>query len=137
MSPRAFDKIHLDYSMGCAGEPAALATTSSPPSALRASLRWRKRLPGPARLSPVYIIGTEVPPPGGATHAIADLEVTTHRAGCARRRSTFIAAAFAKAGVEAALDRVIGIVVQPGVEFGNANVVLYQTRQARGRSALR
>ena len=30
------------------------------------------------------------------------------------------------------MDRVIGIVVQPGVEFGNANVVLYEPGRAHG-----
>jgi D-tagatose 6-phosphate 4-epimerase len=43
--------------------------------------------------------------------------------------------AFAAAEVSAALDRVIGLVVQPGVEFGNANVVIYDPPAARDLSA--
>ena len=33
------------------------------------------------------------------------------------------------------LDRVIGIVVQPGVEFGNANVAIYRPQRAQALSA--
>jgi D-tagatose-1,6-bisphosphate aldolase subunit GatZ/KbaZ len=74
-----------------------------------------------------------VPPPGGATHEIAELAVTAPD----DVRSTFDVhrRAFADAGVTAALERVIGIVVQPGVEFGNANVVIYQPQKARALSA--
>jgi D-tagatose-1,6-bisphosphate aldolase subunit GatZ/KbaZ len=39
--------------------------------------------------------------------------------------------AFAEAGVSPALERVIAIVVQPGVEFGNANVALYRPERAQ------
>jgi D-tagatose-1,6-bisphosphate aldolase subunit GatZ/KbaZ len=79
--------------------------------------------------SPVYIIGTEVPPPGGATHAITELAVTSPQA--AGRTLAIHRGAFAAAGASAAFDRVIGIVVQPGVEFGNANVVIYRPERAR------
>ncbi len=40
-------------------------------------------------------------------------------------------AAFSDAGIKAAIERVIGIVVQPGVEFGNANVAVYEPERAR------
>jgi D-tagatose-bisphosphate aldolase class II non-catalytic subunit len=43
--------------------------------------------------------------------------------------------AFADAGIAEALARVIGIVVQPGVEFGNANVVIYRAQRAETLSA--
>jgi D-tagatose-1,6-bisphosphate aldolase subunit GatZ/KbaZ len=82
---------------------------------------------------PVYIIGTEVPPPGGATHEIQTIEVTSPAA--AERTLAVHREAFAAAGVSGALERVIGLVVQPGVEFGNANVVLYDQSAARRLSA--
>ena len=57
-----FEKIHLDCSMGCAGEPLALDDEMT---AKRAA-----RLAGVAEANasatPVYVIGTEVPIPGGA-----------------------------------------------------------------------
>lgn len=127
-----FRKIHLDCSMGCAGEPAALddETTATRAARLAGVAEQQAEQTG---ISLVYIIGTEVPPPGGATHAIADLELTSPDA--VRNTLAVHRRAFADAGVEAALERVIGIVVQPGVEFGNANVALYRPEKAMTLSA--
>lgn len=127
-----FRKIHLDCSMGCAGEPAALGDEVTAGRAARlAGIAEQQAAQTGGSL--VYIIGTEVPPPGGATHAITELEVTSP--GAVRGTLDVHRRAFADAGVEAALERVIGIVVQPGVEFGNANVVLYRPDRARNLSA--
>jgi D-tagatose-bisphosphate aldolase class II non-catalytic subunit len=128
-----FEKLHLDTSMGCAGEPAALADELTAARAARLAKVAEdaaKRIGGK---SPVYIIGTEVPPPGGATHALDDIELTQPEA--ALKTLEVHQSAFAAAGVEAALDRVIGIVVQPGVEFGNENVVLYRPERAESLTA--
>ncbi len=43
--------------------------------------------------------------------------------------------AFAAAGLEAAFARVIALVVQPGVEFGHENVVVYEPSRARALGA--
>ena len=127
-----FRKIHLDCSMGCAGEPAALDDETTATRAARlAGVAEQQAEQGGASL--VYIVGTEVPSPGGATHAIAELEVTSP--GAVRNTLEVHRQAFADAGVDAALDRVIGIVVQPGVEFGNANVALYHPEKATAVSA--
>jgi D-tagatose-1,6-bisphosphate aldolase subunit GatZ/KbaZ len=118
--------------MGCAGEPAALGDEVTAGRAARlAGIAEQQAAQTGGSL--VYIIGTEVPPPGGATHAITELEVTSP--GAVRGTLDVHRRAFADAGVEAALERVIGIVVQPGVEFGNANVVLYRPDRARNLSA--
>ena len=126
-----FHKLHLDTSMGCAGEAAALADDVTAMRAARLAQVSERAMAGGN--APVYIIGTEVPPPGGATHALDELAVTGAEA--ARKTLTVHQTAFAAAGVESALDRVIGIVVQPGVEFGNANVAIYQPERARDLSA--
>ncbi|QWW71952.1 D-tagatose-bisphosphate aldolase, class II, non-catalytic subunit [Rhizobium sp. WYJ-E13] len=124
-----FEKLHLDTSMGCAGEPSALAdelTAARAARLARAAEDAARRIG--ARL-PTYVIGTEVPPPGGATHALAELDVTQREAALSTldvHRQAFI-----KAGVGAALERIIAIVVQPGVEFGNANVALYKPDRAK------
>ncbi len=125
-----FEKIHLDTSMGCAGEPVALADELTAERAARLARVVEEAALRSGRQPPVYIIGTEVPPPGGATHALDELEVT--RPEAALNTLAVHRAAFAKAGVESALERVIAIVVQPGVEFGNANVVLYRPDRADG-----
>ena len=58
-----FAKIHLDTSMGCAGEPAALPDpTIAERAAGLAAVAESRRAAAP----PVYVIGTEVPVPGGA-----------------------------------------------------------------------
>jgi D-tagatose-1,6-bisphosphate aldolase subunit GatZ/KbaZ len=127
-----FRKIHLDCSMGCAGEPAALddQTTATRAARLAGVAEQQAEQTG---ASLAYIIGTEVPPPGGATHEIAELEVTSPDA--VRNTLAVHRRAFTDAGIGDALERVIGIVVQPGVEFGNANVAFYRPERARALSA--
>jgi D-tagatose-1,6-bisphosphate aldolase subunit GatZ/KbaZ len=77
---------------------------------------------------PFYIVGTEVPPPGGADHALDAIEPTAPAA--ARQTLAIHREIFAKAQLSDAFQRVIGIVVQPGVEFGNHNVITYQRDKA-------
>ncbi|MGB8818791.1 MAG: class II D-tagatose-bisphosphate aldolase, non-catalytic subunit [Rhizobiaceae bacterium] len=129
-----FRKIHLDASMGCRGEPAALDDETAARRA--ASLAGvaeatAKRFGLPA---PVYVIGTEVPPPGGADHMLSSIEPTSPAAALetihVHRRI------FAEAGLSGAFARAIGLVVQPGVEFGNQNVILYDPAKASALSSL-
>lgn len=127
-----FRKIHLDTSMGCRGEPEALADEVVAKRAAQLARVAEAHAAAAGLAPPVYVIGTEVPPPGGATHEIKTIEPTSAEA--ARRTLDVHRAAFAAAGVEGALDRVIGLVVQPGVEFGNSNVVVYDRQPARGLS---
>ncbi len=127
-----FVKIHLDCSMGCAGEPAALDDQATAARAARLAVVAERQAEESGSM-PAYIIGTEVPPPGGATHELSELAVTSP--GAVKETLAVHRAAFAAAGVGPALDRVVGIVVQPGVEFGNANVVLYQPAKARALSS--
>ena len=110
-----FAKIDLDASMGCAGEPAA------PPDqtiAARAAALAAVAEAGAGGVPPVYVIGTEVPVPGGALEALDHLQVT--RPEDVARTVEIHRAAFAALGLGSAFERAMGIVVQPGVEFGNA-----------------
>jgi D-tagatose-1,6-bisphosphate aldolase subunit GatZ/KbaZ len=127
-----FRKIHLDTSMGCAGEPDGLPEDLTAARAARLARISEDRAALSNLPKPTYIVGTEVPPPGGATHVLDELAITDP-AGVERTRAVH-QAAFAAAGVGAAFERVIGIVVQPGVEFGNANVALYKPERARALS---
>jgi D-tagatose-1,6-bisphosphate aldolase subunit GatZ/KbaZ len=123
-----FTKIHLDTSMGCAGEPAALpdAFTAERAADLAAVAEAAADLP------PVYVIGTEVPVPGGATEALDHLEVTSPAA--AIETVAVHQRAFAARGLDAAFARAIAAVVQPGVEFGNDSVAVYRPDAARALS---
>ncbi|HET8729181.1 MAG TPA: class II D-tagatose-bisphosphate aldolase, non-catalytic subunit, partial [Alphaproteobacteria bacterium] len=126
-----FRKLHLDCSMGCAGEGAALDDAVTAERAARLA-GIAEASAANERAALVYVIGTEVPPPGGAIHAITELQVTTPDA--VRETVEIHRRAFAAAGAGEAFERVIGVVVQPGVEFGNANVVQYRPEKAQALS---
>ncbi len=129
-----FVKLHLDASMGCAGEPAALDdATIAKRAALLAGVA--ERVAEAAGLAPpVYILGTEVPVPGGADHVLDHVEPTARHA--ARATIEIHRQVFCEAGLEKAFNRVIAFVVQPGVEFGSENVVAYRPDLAADLSAL-
>ncbi|MDZ4309592.1 MAG: class II D-tagatose-bisphosphate aldolase, non-catalytic subunit [Cypionkella sp.] len=120
-----FGKIHLDASMSCADDPTPLpdATIATRNAQLAAVAEAHSPTP------PVYIIGTEVPVPGGAWEEVEGLTPTSPQAALAT--VALQRAAFKAAGIEAAFARVVGLVVQPGVEFGNENVVAYNRPAAR------
>lgn len=114
-----YGKLHLDCSMACADDPEAL---SDDVIAARAALlaATAEAAIGDAEERPVYVIGTEVPAPGGMGkgHAItptdpANVAITWHAHE----------AAFGQTSLQAALKRVCAIVVQPGLDFGNEDVV--------------
>jgi D-tagatose-1,6-bisphosphate aldolase subunit GatZ/KbaZ len=124
-----FRKIHLDCSMACADDPDPLPEPTLAKRAAQlcavAEGAWREVGGEP----PVYVIGTEVPVPGGATEELHELAVTTPQAA-----SATIAAhreAFTRAGLESAWSRVVALVVQPGVEFDHHKVIDYVPERAR------
>ncbi|MEI2387559.1 D-tagatose-bisphosphate aldolase, class II, non-catalytic subunit [Breoghania sp. JC706] len=128
-----FTKLHLDCSMGCKGEPVALADEETAARAARLAEVAEANLPGGDFPAPVYIIGTEVPIPGGAMEEIGELELTTPEA--AKTTHAVTKAAFLDRGLGDAFSRVVGLVVQPGVEYGNHNVVDYVSAKAQSLSA--
>lgn len=120
-----FTKLHLDTSMGCAGESAALpdeitAKRAAELAKVVENLSLEKK--------PVYVIGTEVPVPGGATHALDHLELTS--VDGVSKTITIHQEAFAAKGLHSAFERVIGLVVQPGVEFGHTDVIHFDPERA-------
>ena len=124
-----FCKIHLDASMGCTGEPKALDDATTAQRAVRlASIAERVARERGGEM-PRYIIGTEVPSPGGADHALDRITPTDPLA--VRNTIAVHKKAFDDAGLSDAFARVIGLVVQPGVEFGNNNVIFYDRDHAK------
>jgi D-tagatose-1,6-bisphosphate aldolase subunit GatZ/KbaZ len=123
-----FSKIHLDCSMPCADDP-------SPPGddlvAERAARLAQKAEEAAVQAGsePLYVVGTEVPTPGGAHEALGALAPTP--ADAARATLERHEQSFAETGIEDAWERVIALVVQPGVEFDNLRVVDYD-RAATG-----
>ena len=124
-----FDKIHLDASMACADDKqlsdSAMADRAADLCAVAEAVKSASQ--------PVYIIGTEVPIPGGETEVLDALAVTPPEA--ALRTFELHRSAFAKRGVGDAMDRVIGLVVQPGVDMGNVQVFGFDKEKAAALSA--
>jgi D-tagatose-1,6-bisphosphate aldolase subunit GatZ/KbaZ len=130
-----FAKIHLDASMHCADDKAADNGALDPQIVAEraadlcrvAEETWAKN--DPKGEAPVYVIGTEVPPPGGATEQLSAVRVT--RVEDVEETIEMTRKAFLSRGLEPAWERVIAVVVQPGVEFGDDSVVEYDPAKAR------
>lgn len=116
-----FRKIHLDASMACGDECGPLAEEVI---ARRAATLCSaaERCAHPSAV-PVYVIGTEVPTPGGATESLDHLYPTSEEA--AAQTIAVHKRIFQESGLEDVWTRVIALVVQPGVEFNHLNVVDY------------
>ena len=115
-----FSKIHLDTSMYLGGDPAThpldkeLASHRTARLARIAEETWADQ---PDRPAPRYVIGTEVPTPGGALQHDDQILVTSPAA--VRDTIEAIRQAFNHEQVDGAWERVFALVVQPGVEFGD------------------
>ena len=101
-----FGKIHLDCSEGCAGEPAQLGDEITAERSARLA-----QICCDISDDVLFVIGTEVPPPGGARADDAG-EILSTSPASARKTLAAHDAAFG-----AMADRIGGLVVQPGVEF--------------------
>ncbi|MGA2378212.1 MAG: class II D-tagatose-bisphosphate aldolase, non-catalytic subunit [Spirochaetia bacterium] len=127
-----YGKIHLDASMHAADDPGDRRHPLDPKvSAERAAeiceaaeSAWRSvRAPGDDR-APLYVIGTDVPVPGGTESgaqapkitSVEDLQKTIGLCGDSFRRK----------GLGDAWERVIAVVVQPGVEHGEEIIHRYR-----------
>lgn len=128
-----YSKIHLDASMACADDAPNQALADEVIAQRAAAIcqvaektHQELRDGSPA---PIYVIGTEVPVPGGEQGPGMAPVVT--RVPDAQRTLESFRAAFLKPGLSAAWERVVGLVVQPGVEFGDASVFEYDRQKAQ------
>lgn len=127
-----FTKIHLDASMKLADDaPGALAPEVIAQRTAQMAKAAEDAAPDASQLR--YIIGTEVPVPGGA-HAHEE-SVSVTKAEDARQTIAVTCEAFLSAGLSSAWERVMGVVVQPGVEFGDDFVLEYKPEAAKELSA--
>lgn len=74
-------------------------------------------------MRPVFVIGSEVPIPGGAQEAEDTLAVTKPEAF--RDTVATYRRVFKEEGIEDGMNDVVAVVTQPGVEFGDDQVFLY------------
>lgn len=130
-----FRKIHLDTGFGCSDDP---SPTLPPEQAAERAARLCRAAESAADLAPsrfprpYYVIGAEVPLPGGNLDETGEVNVTPIEDVAEMIRTT--AARFRAAGLEAAWERVMAVVVQPGVEFGDARIAPYRPERAHALS---
>lgn len=121
-----FTKIHLDASMACGGES---NPTFAQIAERAADLCAVAEAHAPDNSKLVYIIGTEVPIPGGETEEPDTLDVTsverfqdtiqTHRDAWSAR------------SLNEAWNRIVSVVTQPGVDFGHTSVYSFMSEKAQ------
>lgn len=125
-----YRKIHLDASFVCSDDKAPLTdeivAERAADMAAVAEANWEGT-------PPVYVIGTEVPTPGGVVEDEA-LHVT--RPADVDRTLAAFREAFRRRGLDAAWERVTALVVQPGVEFGDGMVHDYVPAKALSEAIL-
>jgi D-tagatose-bisphosphate aldolase class II non-catalytic subunit len=131
-----YQKIHLDASMPLGGDvttpldPRTIADREAELAGAGEAVLCELRGPR-GEQAPIYVLGTEVPAPGGiasgesssavSVTGVEDLETTFQE--CRR--------AFRERGLEDAWSRVRALVAQPGVEFGDDSVHPYDRAAAR------
>ncbi len=133
-----YQKIHLDTSMFCADDigdrrkplPDEVVAERTATLCRVAEDTWEKFRGDTPK--PVYIIGTEVPIPGGAQEEEEGVSPTTPED--AEKTIAVTHEYFVKEGLNDAWKRVVGVVVQPGVEFSDDKVFQYQPEKAEGLS---
>ena len=124
-----FTKIHLDTSMKVADDAEGLLSTEV--IARRGAALYKAAMKGyeelkaekPDAMRPVFVIGSEVPIPGGAQEAEDSLAVTSVAAF--KDTVATYKRVWTEEGVGDGMNDVIAVVVQPGVEFGDDQVFLY------------
>ena len=130
-----YSKIHLDASMPCADDPKSPLDDRvvAERAAILCNAAEEASRELPPGFSPLYVIGTEVPAPGGESASGGSPQVTTVENVEATLQAFH--AAFVSRNLSAAWERVIGLVVQPGVEFGDHTVFDYDRNKTQALSA--
>lgn len=116
-----FTKLHLDCSMACADDPPRLGDEIVASRTARLLAVGERAATHPGAVC--YVIGTEVPTPGGAAEDIDTVVPTTAdaaRATLAAHRTRLEAEDLGHVW-----PRVRALVVQPGIEFDGMHVVDY------------
>jgi D-tagatose-1,6-bisphosphate aldolase subunit GatZ/KbaZ len=131
-----FHKIHIDTGFACVDDPEAHLRPEI--AAERAAVLCRAAESAanqrPAHASrPLYVIGAEVPPPGGALEDPAALEPTPVEE--LKEVIRLYEERFRSARLESAWERVLAVVIQPGVDFGDRRVAPYRPELGRALSA--
>ena len=130
-----FKKIHLDTSMKLADDDPnerlsdeKIATRGAILLAECEKTFQELLRENPDEIRPVYIIGSEVPIPGGTQEEKAGLAVT--KVSDFENTLKIYREKFNELGLSERFQDVIGVVVQPGVEFGDKDIHFYNRAAA-------
>jgi len=130
-----FTKIHIDTSMRLASDDHSkplsdeiIAQRGAKLCEVAEKAFKQRKAEVPDAIYPVYIIGSEVPIPGGALEH-ETLGVTGSE-NCLKTISAF-RKAFESYDLNKTWERVVAVVVQPGVEFGEDDVYVYESEKAK------
>lgn len=131
-----FTKIHIDTSMKVADDDPNTRLSDEIISKRGARLArvcedtYQKLLKtDPNAVRPVYIVGSEVPIPGGAQEASAGVQVT--KVADFKATVSAFEKAFENEGLQETWNDVIGVVVQPGVEEADTGPKEYDREEAK------
>ena len=133
-----FTKIHIDTSMKVNSDPEDVRLSDEIIAGRGAHLAkvaeetYKELLErDPEAITPVYVIGSEVPIPGGAVGA-EDNGVQVTKVEDFKNTVAAFEKAFAKEGLDKDVwERVIGVVVQPGVEEKDSGCTEYDREKAK------
>ena len=133
-----FTKIHIDTSMKVNSDPEDVRLSDEIIAGRGAHLAkvaeetYKELLErDPEAIPPVYVIGSEVPIPGGAVGA-EDNGVQVTKVEDFKNTVAAFEKAFAKEGLDKDVwERVIGVVVQPGVEEKDSGCTEYDREKAK------
>lgn len=131
-----FTKIHVDTSMKVADDDPNVRLSDETIARRGVHLvkvaenAYKKLLEtNPDAFEPVYIVGSEVPIPGGSQAAVDEGVQVTKVEDFTATMNTF-KDTFEKEGISDVWDRVLGIVVQPGVEEKDSGCTEYDRSKA-------
>jgi len=128
-----YTKIHLDASMKCADDGSEKVPLDPSVVAERSAILCKVAEETFSNSAdnieaPVYIIGTDVPPPGGAKEDHNQISITSAKE--VEQTIKLTKKAFEKYNLQDAWNRVVAVVVQPGVEFGDSIVFDYDRNKS-------
>ncbi len=130
-----YTKIHLDTSMRLGDDPFDKPLEDDVIAERGARLYQaceeefrRVQSREPSAMHPVYVIGSEVPIPGGTQTGGSAVEITTPE--CFEKTLVAYHRKFREMGLDDAWQYIIAMVVQPGVEFGIREIHHYNRVKA-------
>lgn len=131
-----FTKIHIDTSMHLGSDNASekldtkvIAERGAVLAEVAEEAYKELKASQPEAIHPVYVVGSEVPIPGGSQDEEEGLQVTS--VADFEETVQVFKDAFVKHDLENAWENVIAVVVQPGVEFGDESIHEYNREAAK------